>query len=547
MLIYANHLTLQGSDAPDAIFRAVGKWLEEKLGYHPKELKIESRHEGMTQDNIPSTLKIYAALDDAIEYYAWVLRHSHKYNKDWKWTTEIGVKLGDGFLDISFVLRVDGMSTRADSLRASQPRVVPYVIDEIRRMGKAKFKSSVPGFKVKKAGKNSDTYRALLVDIEKENRKYPYILVSPTAEGKYLLKINDLQKKLVGLAQVVKIDHGFNIHEMEKILGKLWSVNEGAVNILQTPNQFKVRNRFFRPEKIESWGDKQDSRISEVLSWVTHETNIPYFRDRIRPEKIAQLSMRQQSENYTGEMIDKYKEERDEAIRQRERYVEWTNELLEKEDALNSEIEKLTIEFLEKEEGLNSDLNQRNEQIENLETELYNKKNIIESLDQKENTESDRVTSDSVNLLIDVLCEDKLTPSRCLDVIEEIHGSKCVILETAKKSAKKSNFFEEGRKLLKQLIKLVTKYREVFINEGDEKAKDIFGRDEYAARESRTVENNRKLRKKRTFEYNGEQILMLQHLKIGVDDDKRKIIRTHFCVKDEIIVIGHCGPHLPLK
>jgi hypothetical protein len=52
----------------------------------------------------------------------------------------------------------------------------------------------------------------------------------------------------------------------------------------------------------------------------------------------------------------------------------------------------------------------------------------------------------------------------------------------------------------------------------------------------------------RTFEYEGEQVEMFRHLKIGVDDDATKTIRVHFHwdAERERIVIAYCGEHLPV-
>ena len=37
MLVYANHFSFQGADAEEAIYKAVGGWLKEQLGFglHP--------------------------------------------------------------------------------------------------------------------------------------------------------------------------------------------------------------------------------------------------------------------------------------------------------------------------------------------------------------------------------------------------------------------------------------------------------------------------------------------------------------------------------
>ena len=68
----------------------------------------------------------------------------------------------------------------------------------------------------------------------------------------------------------------------------------------------------------------------------------------------------------------------------------------------------------------------------------------------------------------------------------------------------------------------------------------------FAARESETVEGNPQARKKRTFLYDGQNVPMMRHLKIGHKDSVAETMRIHFHW-DPIarrVVVGHCGPHL---
>ena len=57
---------------------------------------------------------------------------------------------------------------------------------------------------------------------------------------------------------------------------------------------------------------------------------------------------------------------------------------------------------------------------------------------------------------------------------------------------------------------------------------------------------NKTMRRQRTFEYEGKNIEMFRHVKIGVDDDVTRTIRVHFHWDAERrkIVIGYCGKHL---
>ena len=65
-------------------------------------------------------------------------------------------------------------------------------------------------------------------------------------------------------------------------------------------------------------------------------------------------------------------------------------------------------------------------------------------------------------------------------------------------------------------------------------------------RRAATTANNAVSKAERTFEYKGQPLLMLQHLKIGVKDSPNRTLRLHFewDAEDGVVVIGHCGAHL---
>ena len=145
--------------------------------------------------------------------------------------------------------------------------------------------------------------------------------------------------------------------------------------------------------------------------------------------------------------------------------------------------------------------------------------------------------------------KEEPSPLDCLDIIEQCHGDKCIVLHSARDSARKSQFIN-GRQLLDQLIRLATDYRtRLLAGGGDGEARHVFGRGEYAAKESETVMASPDMRRRRIFDYDGTQVKMFRHLKIGVDDDRTKTIRTYFDWDDSRrkIVIGHCGEHLPVS
>ena len=133
-------------------------------------------------------------------------------------------------------------------------------------------------------------------------------------------------------------------------------------------------------------------------------------------------------------------------------------------------------------------------------------------------------------------------------MLERAYPRKVSILPTAFESARDVNNFQQGRRLLDMLRRLVSEYLPQYLESGDVTARNVFTNNEFAARESDTVIKNKDYMKYRNFDYNGEGLEMSKHLKVGVADDPAQTIRVHFeVVKEEgKIVIGHCGSHLPL-
>jgi hypothetical protein len=537
MLVYANHLSFQGAGAEEAIFKAIGGWLKEQLGFglHPDQLKQDGEFNGYRGD-LRSWLRIYATSEEEPELYMWVLKTPDETVRGRQWIVEVGVKSYHGALELSCTVKTEEHSTLvATSLvTASQPRLIRYVVNNIEKVHDADLAPSVSGVAVKTVGQDRDSYRALLVEVERRDRDCPLVLVSPTSDGEYLLGVTELQQRLLGLAQVVQVSREFNSYEMAEVLGQQRSAWGGAVNILNCPTQTGfVRGRVFLSDTIRGWGNTQNERITQVLAWVTNNTNVSRQRKRIRPEGVTQLALRRrlQAVRARGDQMDaaQLREELEKASRVLADQAEWVSTLEDDNSALESELSDTKVRLADERESL------RNQNF------------VIQSLKSQLGDAGGGRTSqlDGEGLLSLACRPDSPSPLECIEIIEGLFGDRCIVLESAKESARDMEFFASGRRLLDMLRRLVTEYRERLLEAGDNEARKVFTNNEYAARESETVMGNKSMRRQRTFEYDGKSIEMFRHLKIGVDDDLTKTIRVHFHwdPEREIIVIGHCGQH----
>lgn len=539
MIVYANHFLVNGQSAKEHILRAVGGWLKEQLGYglHPDQVTAKGEYKGV-KNNASSWLKILPANDGKQELLSWVLRNSDSSVKGRRWVTEIGLKVVDQSVQVSCVVSTEETSTLVlDPVQASRPRLIRYIASNIESSSDSSFCNTVPGLMIKRVGASQESFRGLAFDIEDPARDYPIVLVSPDRDGLYLIQPEHLQQDLIGLAQVVKADPDSNTYLMEEILGRRWSAWGGAINILHMPTtNGYIRSRVFLSETILEWGDKQYDRISQILAWVTHNTNIPRLRKRIRPEGVMSLAIRQ-------------------SIEEAKRNQDVLNEVQVRE-----ELRRLTQDADEQSqwvallEDTNANLDQDNHQLrlelDDMQHELSKERSAVRSLkDQLRDSGTTTSAVDGEQLIKMISRSDVPEPHECLELIEAVYGDRCEILDSAKQSAKEVNRFSQSRQLLDILIRLVESYRETIIRKGDSEARKVFGKNEFAAKESERVMKNNDLRRAREFLYRGESVGMYRHLKIGVADNSEQTIRIHFHWdhSSQKIIVGYCGKHLPVS
>ena len=542
MLVYANHLSAHGAESGETIIRAIGRWTKEQLGFglHPNQLRRNGRFQQQPFEQGNSRLRIHVASAGEDQLYSWVLiKGDSEVHGRW-WITELGARTGESTAELSCVLRTDDRSTLigTDNLvSASQPRVMRYAAQNIRNSTDCEFDPSVPGIELKALGQSRTTYRAFLTAVDRRDREFPIVLISPTSGGEYLLDPEILQDRLVGLAQVVKTDPNYNSYEMESELSKFYSAWDGAMNVLHPPNRTgTVRNSLFLSNEIEAWGGKEE-RNASVLAQVTHMTNVFLRRRRIRAESVANMSARE-------EVIVAFEHAKDLSSAE---LKERANRILE----LQTENQEFIDEFDNEIHALRGDVSHLTEELADAKQKLNGERSKNRELKNRlEGSGRPPTNTADVQLLLELLCRgSQPRPIECLTVLESLYGDSCTVLESARRSADESMRFGHGVRLLTLLKTLVTDYREVYMERGDVEARKCFSPGEFAATESETVVQNQVLKNARTFEYNSQSVEMFSHLKIGVADDKVKTIRVHFHwdAIDRMIVIGYCGPHLPVS
>lgn len=535
MQVYANTFRVDGNGAYKAVIGAIHGWLKQKTKRQFSISEITRNNEFTSStDSFRWMLRSYVSADETPELYAWRLKHSDQDVPGRQWVVELGLRIDTSGLEFSCSMHTEEQSTLVRTpIQASKPGVIRYVIENVKKADGAWITEDVPGLTVKKIGQQVSDYTAFKAEIERKDRDYPLVLVSPTVEGKFLINRQHLQDALFGLAQVVEVSSDFDSYEMEENLGKVWSAWRGAINILQTPrsNGF-IHGSLLRDTDILEIGEKQDDRVRHILARVTHHTNTPRSRNRIRPEGVMQLALKRRL------LKRSTANENDSVALKSENTALW-NELETQEESY-----RLLQQDRESAEMHAMELEDKNQELQDRLRSLEYKASVLQKND------APVTNTPNMNFLVELAAQP--TPPRPEDCLKAIHlafPNRCVILDSAWQSAQEMNSFQNGRRLLSLLQRLITDYVDAIENGGDSKARMIFSSDEYSANESESVEKSSSLSSKRRFSYKGELIDMFNHLKIGKADNVSHTLRVHFSwiPTEKKIVIGHCGEHLPIS
>ena len=362
--------------------------------------------------------------------------------------------------------------------------------------------------------------------LERSEREVPWIIISPTKHGEYLVDSSRLRELLYGLAEIVVIPPGEDTFEIEHGVGR-YAVWLGAVNIVfpRRKNDTERPLEYLRllPADLHTLRDEERQPESEILSLITHRSNLPNFwkhvsfgavNEAILRRKIAQSLAQSSTPRSEGEYTELLKLADQEIDQKEKRIQSMQSQVL----AMNDEIR----------------------QIQSRADALQH------SLTRKEG--ADKAASHGVGtalkkFFLDILTENA-SLAQTLKAISVLFPDRVIVLPSAFESASKSEDFKYPQKAFKLLGYLVGEYwNDLVEGKGDGEARAVFG-NSYAANEAKSLSKDG--RKRRTFSFAGEQIEMVKHLKIGVADNAAETLRIHFewLADRNLIVIGYCGPHL---
>lgn len=534
MLVYVNSFQFEPTQGPDQIIQLVAKWAGQRAKSYVDAARLANGiRELRLKDGSALSSRATLADDKGKRYPFWFcaqLSHRDEKISGRRWITEVGLRqeaVGQP-VECSVLLRTEEISALVTApIQVTRPKLVEQLIQQCNPLGQT------PGLKVKQLTLESAS--AFLREVEREERDYPIVILSANRDGQYPVAAERLRSVLVGLADVVCVPAEEDTFAIEKRVGRRFMAFGGALNIV-FPGRQSDRGHYYetvllRPDEIADLFDSGHSIESEVLSTITHRTNLPFSWRHISPEKVGQAVLRAR----LAQMIERAKAD-DHSVE----LMEYITLLESADQELQSKDKELA--------RIRSDYEEKEQEVRALQADIANLKHALSGL-QSSDDGGDDVAEALAPLRDSIVAVLNGSPSlqQVVDLIATLYPDRIIFLETAKDSAKESDRggFHQGAKAFELLHKLATEYwQQLADGKSDQQAKAVFGQNAYASKEASALSNDGKRR--RTFTYRGRDFLMEKHLKHGVKNSLAETLRVHFewIASEKKIVIGHCGKHL---
>lgn len=334
---YRTQFELRDATGPASLERARGEvcaWLGSKESVSPGDLVKPGSH------GIPGKCEI-AVLHDIIgDEEQWALRYSRPDARDpVTWVVDVGLAQSERQLLASISMGVEVTAPRAYRLewRLRPPSVVKWLA---QRIGAHAGHSLSEQARVVQLGESV----TLLTWVGAPTRPLPVVAVSVDQwTEKPLLDPNDLQRRVLGLAEVVLIGKRTGLRLREALASQVasrteaetWLLHSGAVRIywpglnVQSKADSPYGHKLWIPEDGRLPRHVHDE-IFETLSWTAihrpyaHWTDLRTIERRADQESLARLSGRLSAEEKStyDQALARLRRELDETRRQLEASVD---------------------------------------------------------------------------------------------------------------------------------------------------------------------------------------------------------------------------------
>lgn len=399
-------------------------------------------------------------------------------------------------------------------------------------------------------GDVAEFVRYVLLD---HRRDAPVVLVSPTKDdGRLLVEPVSLSSSLVGMASVAVLSEKEATYALgdalaEQGFDRQFSCFDGGVRIYEAPlnpSQSPYQHRLWLRKRIEGIapdlrqavvaGEVAARLVARQMPW-TFRSIVEDF-DKGQRRRVAEALIAKVSQPVPGEVRSPDTEAQIIALKSQ------LDEALRMQDFFDEEFRKAeerAVAAAEEGERLQRERDERSAYIEDLQRQF----------DEIKRGRAAGGLSTELAAALEAAIRGSPTVEQALLVLSALYPERLVVLDTAWRSARKSEAFQSSDRAFRLLHLLVTEYWEALASgQGDTEARKVFG-NSYAPSESELTEGNKRARALRTFSVDGRDVEMFQHLKIGVKDSVHETWRTYFTwdAEKRRVLIGHCGPHLDLR
>ncbi len=526
MLIYCARLSLVPSFPLNDLLTATSSWLSATS--RGKFNGINLGGDGHKTDPDGSDVEWMAAEFDAVNWNAIRYSHHDRVTAGRRWLTEIGVYRARESFICSVLLRTEEASAMVDpNVRTTRPKLVENIVD------RCKVSSDTCGGPPKAL--RLPEAEMFLYEVNNPARVHPIVQISSTPDGRYLVNPEKAASQLAGVATVAVIPPDVDTHALEEAVSPRFSSYHGAVTIIWpvvgSGSTAIVPTRKVLAHSIEEVRARGMFPEFELLATVCHRMNEAYARDHITPEMVRSVKHRA-----ALDIARKSATKKDPELESLVRQVD--------EDQ-RKEIDDLKAKLKARDAELNAVEAKRSE----LETTVESLKMSLAATSDRSANPVDVGLSQDMRVALYVAMSKEARLADALKVVALLFPDRVIVLESAWKSAREAESFKDPRKAFNLLHILCKDYWEAMAaGKSDAEARAVFGK-AFSAKESETVENNRKAQALRTFVYKSRPIEMMMHLRIGVKDSIAETFRAHFEWDgvDKKVVIGHCGKHLNHK
>jgi len=296
MLVYSSRFHLEPKDGPQQIVECVARWMGKRTGgYVEGRQLVAGLRQRLRDGSMVVSRATYGPESDPSYPLLFCAQLSHGDNDvaGRRWFTEVGLRQLDEHepVECTILLRTDEISARVTApIQVTRPRLVQTLMESCEPSGET------PGLRIKRLDESSAA--AFLVEVEREARQYPIVVVSANRDGVYAVQPERLRTLLVGIAEVVEVPAGVDTFKIEEVLSSRYGAWGGAINVLfqaRTSDRGVYCDRtLYRPADLADLTADGKNLDSEILATVTHRTNLPYSWKHISLDVVSQAALRSQ-------------------------------------------------------------------------------------------------------------------------------------------------------------------------------------------------------------------------------------------------------------